>query len=93
MHGKYDSKSFAAVSVSIDDPKDEASMKAVREFLKSAKAKFQNFVVRDSDEKWQDKYRIEAVPLIIVFNPEGKVVDRFDSYEKVLPLVESLMKK
>ncbi len=46
MHNKYAKDGFAAISVSLDDPKDDKARQRVIDFLTKQKATFTNLILR-----------------------------------------------
>jgi hypothetical protein len=92
MHRDLAAKGFVAISVSLDDPKDAATIKQVADFLGKVGAAFENFVLDEPEEVWSKKLDISGPPLIVVFGREGRVVKRFvGGYDEVRPLVEKLL--
>jgi peroxiredoxin len=96
MHKKLTKDGFVAMSVDLDDPDDEKLMKNVRDFLKEKQATFQNFVLNEELEVWQQKLGINGAPAVFVFGRDGKVAKKFDegvNYKDVEKLVTELLKK
>jgi hypothetical protein len=95
MHRKYSKDGFAAVSVSLDDPKDERLMANVRKFLTGQKATFTNVVLNEKPEVWQMKLKFEGPPCVFVFNRAGKWTkfEPFPEYAEVEKLVVEYLKK
>lgn len=93
MHRQYAKDGFVAMSVSLDDPKDDKVMGSVREFLREQKATFANFVLNEEQEVWQEKLGINSVPAIFVFGRDGKKVGNFVDYDEVEKRVPELLKK
>jgi hypothetical protein len=95
MHKKYGPQGFAAVSVSLDDPKDAALMATVRKFLVAQKATFTNLVLDEKPEVWQAKLRFDGPPCIYVFNRAGKWTkfDPFFDYADVEKQVVEYLKQ
>ena len=95
MHRKYSKDGFAAVSVSLDDPKDERLMANVRKFLTNQKAAFTNVVLNEKAEVWQAKLKFDGPPCVFVFNREGKwtKTDGFPDYAEIEKQVVANLKK
>lgn len=96
MHKKYAKDGFAAVSVSLDDPKDAQLMANVSKFLKIQNATFTNVVLDEKPEFWQQKLKFDGPPCVFVFNRDGKWTkfEPFFDYADVEKVVlEYLMKK
>jgi hypothetical protein len=78
------------------DPKEYERMRTRNlEFLKKAKARFQNFVLDEDDEVWRAKLGFESGPTFNVYDQSGKKVKTFSLAERVYRLaeVEQLLKK
>jgi len=96
MHKKYSKDGFAAVSVNLDNPGKEGTQDKVRKFLESKKATFNNFMLDEKPEFWQQKLKIEGVPAIFVFDREGNIAKKFlegEEYSEVEKVVVELLKK
>jgi hypothetical protein len=99
MHNKHAKDGLVAMSVALDDPEDAKLMKNVREFLKEQKATFQNFVLNEPPEVWQDKLGIAGPPAVFVFGPDGARVQKFPepgkdvNYKEIERLAVDLLKK
>lgn len=97
MHKKYAKDSFAAVSVSLDDPNGKNAKDKVLKFLKDKKASFNNFILDEKVEVWQEKLEIDGPPCVFVFDAEGKLAKKFKpedvDYAEVEKLVAKLLKK
>lgn len=97
LHRKY-GKQLACMSVSIDNADDKD--KALK-FLKSQDADIANFLVDEEGSKWKDRWNIGGIPIVLVFDKEGKLAKRFDNsdpdhqftYEDVTKFVEGLLAK
>lgn len=98
LHGKHHRDGVACMSVSVDEleKRDEAL-----KFLQKREAAFSNYIIDDVGEAWWDKWEIKAIPIVLVFDREGKLVRKFDkddpdnqfSYEDVEKLVAELLQK
>ena len=94
MHNKYAKDGLAALSVSLDDPRDEKAQQRVIEFLRKQKATFTNLVLDEKTEVWQEKLKFDGPPCVFVFNREGKW-KKFESpdYAEVEKYAVELLKK
>jgi hypothetical protein len=72
LHEKYAKDGVVAVSVSLDDAKDDAALDAVLKFLVKNNAGFTNLILNESQEFWQQKFKMDGPPAVFVFNREGK---------------------
>jgi hypothetical protein len=94
MHKKYARDGLAAVSVSLDDPKDKKALERVLEFLRKQKATFTNLVLDEKSEVWQEKLKFDGPPCVFVFDREG-TWKKFTSpdYGEIEKYVAGLLKK
>lgn len=96
LHRKHGGKHLACMSMSIDNADDKD--KALK-FLKSQDADLANFLVDEEGSKWKDRWNIGGIPIVLVFDKEGKLARRFDNsdpdhqftYEDVTKFVEGLL--
>lgn len=94
MHKKYADKGLRVCSLSMDDTKDQPK---VLKFLKEKKATFTNFMTKDPEAAFEN-LKIEAIPAVFLFDPQGKIVKRFTmddpdnqfTYEDVEKTLEKL---
>jgi thiol-disulfide isomerase/thioredoxin len=100
LHGKHAKDGVVCMSVSVDEPEPEKYTAAL-DFLKSKKATFANYLIQDEGEAWWDKWEIKAIPVVLVFGRDGKLVKKFDkddpdnqfTYDDVEKLVAELLAK
>src|SRR5262245_32774565 len=93
MHQRYKDQGFAAVSVSVDEPTAEQAALA---FLQEQKATFTNVFLNEKPEVWQKNLKSEGVPIVFVFNRQGKIEQKFTEApkdEELDKLVERLLKE
>jgi hypothetical protein len=96
MHRKYPAASFAAVSVSLDDPNEAGVQDKVLKFLKAQQATLTNFILDEKPEFWEEKLKILGAPCVFVFNAEGGIARKFDdefTYADVGKLVAQLLER
>jgi cytochrome c biogenesis protein CcmG/thiol:disulfide interchange protein DsbE len=77
MHHKYSKKGLAVISLSLDDPTDKAAVAEAEKFLKSKRAGFTNFLLDETFGDGFEKLKINAIPAVFVYGPDGKEVKRF----------------
>jgi hypothetical protein len=82
MQKKYAKDGVVAISVNLDDPKEDGVKEKVKKFLVSQKATFTNLILDEPPEVWQKKLKFEGPPCVFVFDREGKIAKKFDSGEK-----------
>ncbi|MFL5339192.1 MAG: TlpA family protein disulfide reductase [Gemmataceae bacterium] len=97
MHQERARDGVVCMSVTVDDTDDQA---AALKFLQKQQATFENFLIDEPAETYQKHYDFGAVPLILVFGKDGKLVKKFNAkskdtaftYKDVRQVVESLLK-
>jgi thiol-disulfide isomerase/thioredoxin len=97
LNQKHAKDPFLAVSVSLDDLSEDGAKAKVQKFLDAQKATFTNLILDEKPEVWQAKLKIDGPPLVIVFDKDGKMeqkfVDKGVDYEKIGQLVAELLQK
>ena len=96
LHGKYAKAGLVAMSVSLDDLASDGAKERVQKFLTAQKATLSNFVLDEKPEIWQAKLKVEGPPLVVVFNRQGqleqKFVDKQVDYAAIEKLISELLK-
>ena len=94
MQNKYAKAGMAAISVSLDDPKDEKARQRVIDFLRKQKATFTNLILDEKSEVGQEKLKFDGPPYVFVFSSDGKW-KQFTSpdYAEIEKYVADLLKK
>jgi thiol-disulfide isomerase/thioredoxin len=77
MHRKYAKLGVAVISLSLDDPSDKAAVAEAEKFLKSRKAAFTNVLLDENFGDGFEKLKINAIPAVFVYGPDGKELKRF----------------
>jgi thiol-disulfide isomerase/thioredoxin len=77
MHKKYAGKGLQVVSLSLDDPDDDAAIKEAEKFLRSKKSTITNVLLDEGSGGGFEKLNINAIPAVFVYGPDGKEVKRF----------------
>jgi thiol-disulfide isomerase/thioredoxin len=96
LHKERANVGVVCISVTVDDPDD--SEKAVK-FLKQQHAAFSNYLLDAPAADYQKEFGFEAVPCVLVYGKDGKLVKKFTNGEKdqeftykdVRKVVESLL--
>jgi thiol-disulfide isomerase/thioredoxin len=99
MHRKYAKQGLAVISLSLDDPSDKAAVAEAEKFLKAKKAAFTNVLLDENFGDGFEKLKINAIPAVFVFGPDGKELKRFTmddpnnqfTYEEVEKAVIALL--
>ena len=89
---------FAAILVSVDDNfQDPQKKEKLTRILRAKNVRFTSWILDEPGEVWQKKLRSDTVPIVFVFNREGKWVkeytDEKDKYVEIDKLVADLLKK
>ncbi len=100
LHKKHAGDGVACMSIAMDIEKQHEN---ALKFLKEKGAEFANFRMdRDEEatDKWQERYKMQAIPVVLVFGRDGKLAKKFEgdsehkfSYDDVNKLVDELLKK
>jgi thiol-disulfide isomerase/thioredoxin len=77
MHEKYAEKGLQVVSLSLDDPDDDAAIKEAQKFLESKKSTIINILLDEGSGGGFEKLNINAIPAVFIYGPDGKEVKRF----------------
>lgn len=77
MHHKYAKKGLAVISLSLDDPSDKAAVVEAEKFLRSKNAGFTNILLDETFGDGFEKLKINAIPAVFVYGPDGKELKRF----------------
>jgi thiol-disulfide isomerase/thioredoxin len=99
MHKKYADKGLQVVSLSLDDPDDDAAIKEAKKFLASKKSTIINILLDEGSGGGFEKLNINAIPAVFVYGPDGKEVKRFTmddtknqfTYEEVEKAIATLL--
>lgn len=109
LHNEYGDR-VACISVScdysgIEGEPPESYREDVLEFLRKQKATFDNVLSSVPSDKLYEKLDLGSIPAVLVYGPDGRLVQRFDNdegeygeegftyEEQVVPLVENLLEK
>lgn len=97
MHKKYGGLGFVALSVSLDNSKDEKVRAKVDEFLQKKEARFTNVIAEGDTDEWYERLKIGSIPAVFVFDQENRRVKKMSGedvdYESVEKEVVKLLKK
>ncbi len=77
MHKKFAGKGLQVISLSFDDPDDEAAIKEAKKFLESKKSNIINILLDEGESGGFEKFHVNTIPAVFVFGPDGKEVKRF----------------
>ena len=77
MQRKYASQGLGVISLSLDDPSDKAAVAEAEKFLKAKKAAFTNVLLDENFGEGFEKLKINAIPAVFVYGPDGKELKRF----------------
>jgi thiol-disulfide isomerase/thioredoxin len=100
LHKEHAKDGVACMSIAMDTEKQHDN---ALKFLKEKGAAFANFrMERDDDatSAWQEKHKMQALPVVLVFGRDGNLAKKFEgdtehnfSYDDVNKLVAELLKK
>ena len=100
MQKKYAKDGLVAISVSVDDVKDQESRTRALEFLEKVKANdVMNLLLDEEAEVWQAKFKIDGPPVVYVFDRDNRIVlklpvgDTGVDYAVIEQKVQELLKK
>lgn len=77
MHRKFADKGLAVVSLSFDDPEKTADVESAKAFLREKKATMTNFLLDEGEGVGFEKFRVNSIPAVFLYGPDGKEVKRF----------------
>jgi thiol-disulfide isomerase/thioredoxin len=97
LHRRFAQAGLVCMSVSVDEVGARAR---ALQFLQSQGATFANYLLDEDAALWQQRWRLESVPVVFVFDRAGRRAGKFASddpnrqftYEEVIRLVEDLMR-
>jgi thiol-disulfide isomerase/thioredoxin len=99
LHKQYPPEDVACVSLSFDYEglgKPEEASEPVLTFLRSQGAAFDNLMSNEESDVLYRKFKLNAVPAVLVYDRAGQLRERFESegaYDKVRALVAELVKE
>jgi hypothetical protein len=88
MQRKYAKDGLVAISVSLDDPADEAARARALKFLESKGATFTNLLLNEEPEAWQDKLSISGPPCLYFFDRANRWVKKVGENDTRDPAAE-----
>ena len=77
MHKKYADKGLKVISLSLDDPEKPKKVAEAAAFLKTQGAVFTNLLLDETPDDAFEKLKINAIPAVFLFGPDGKEIKRF----------------
>jgi thiol-disulfide isomerase/thioredoxin len=97
LHQKAAKDGMVAISVSLDDLSEDGAKDKVLKFLQKQQSTMTNVILDEKPEVWQKNLKIDGPPLVMVFNREGKLEQKFRDadvdYAVIEKLVTDLLKK
>src|SRR5262245_57392608 len=103
MQKKYGNQGFVAISVSLDDISDKTLVDEAKNVLSEKKITVRNYLLDEEASVWQEKLKVDGVPVVYVFNREGKTEKKWTENakpgeeskraEEIDRLVEELLKQ
>jgi thiol-disulfide isomerase/thioredoxin len=90
LQQKYGRDGLVCISVSVDPVKrQDAALK----FLQKQKAGFPNFLLAEDPPVWPERWNVQGVPVVFVFDREGRRAAKFDNDEPHQFTYEDVEKK
>ena len=77
LHKKYAGQGLVAISVTLDDPTDDAARGRALKFLQARGATFANYLLDEKSETRQQKLKLDGPPLVVVFDRKGDKAKEF----------------
>ncbi len=93
MHKKYGDDGFVALSVALDNSKDEKIRARVDDFLQKKQARFTNVIAEGDTDTWYDRLKIGSVPAVFVFDKDNRRVKKLSGEEVDYTVIESEVAK
>lgn len=93
MHKKYGGNGFVALSVSLDNPKDNMVRAKVDAFLQKKEASFTNLIAEGDPDDWYARLKIGAVPGVFVFDRDNRRVKKLSGEEVDYKIIDSEVAK
>lgn len=75
LHRQHAEQGVVCMSVSVDEP---AAKEEALGFLREHQATFANYLIEDKPDAWWDKWNIKGIPIVLVFDRDGKLSKKFD---------------
>jgi hypothetical protein len=88
MHRKFINKDVAVISLNVDDVADRENALA---FLKKQQPQFQNLMIDESADVWQEKLHTNSPPTVLVYGRDGKLIKEFGSEKFTITDVEAVV--
>jgi hypothetical protein len=93
MHKKYGSDGLVALSVALNNPKDQKIRARVDEFLQKKQASFTNVIAEGDVDDWYNRLKIGSIPAVFVFDRDNHRVKKMAGEEVDYNVVESEVAK
>ena len=78
LHKKYGKQGLSVITVSVDQAGDSEAMANARQFLGQYRAETRNVHLKDPVALWASKWKTSSVPLMFLFDQQGRLVERYD---------------
>jgi thiol-disulfide isomerase/thioredoxin len=88
LHRKYANQGFTVVSVSVDDVTDADTRERVKDYLLQQKATCRNLLLAEKPEVWVPKLKMDSIPAMILFDRDGRMINRWDGNDISLQSIE-----
>lgn len=78
LHKKYAKQGLAVITVSVDQAGDMEAVASARQFLGQYRAETRNVHLKDPVALWAGKWKTNSVPLMFLFDQQGRLIERYD---------------
>lgn len=88
LQRKFTGQGFAVVSVSVDDVTDADVRERVKAYLQEQRATCRNLLLAEKPEVWVPKLQMKSIPAMMLFDRDGRLINRWDGNDIDLSAVE-----
>lgn len=78
LHKKYAKQGLSVITVSVDQAGDMDAMSNAKQFLAQYRAETRNVHLTDPVALWASKWKTNSVPLMFLFDQQGRLIERYD---------------
>ncbi|MFL5331330.1 MAG: hypothetical protein ACJ8C4_20780 [Gemmataceae bacterium] len=88
MHRKLINKDVTVISLNVDEVSERDNVLA---FLKKQQPQFQNLLIDEPADVWQEKLHTNTPPTVLVYGRDGKLIKEFGSEKFTIADVEAVV--
>lgn len=78
LQKKYAKQGLTVITVSVDPAGDMEAMANAKQFLGQYRAETRNVHLTDPVAMWASKWKTNSVPLMFLFDQQGRLIERYD---------------